>query len=136
MAKVVLARVLETMGMTERTAKTFSTKIANKQEIEKDEKGWVSVEDAIAGLKAQYDKEETSSKYKEAALVAIKELEEGKIKDEWNVEITFTPKKDVFLDAKVLTAVKEYLVDNKTINLATIEKITTKIVAEKAAAKA
>ena len=102
MAKVVLVRVLESVGLAEKTAKTFATKIANKQGIAKDENGFVTVEDAIVALEKSYTGEDNTSKYKASAEPVIAQLKAGKLNPEWQNIVTSATKSNPFVAGKVM----------------------------------
>lgn len=131
--KVVYGRVLEGMGMTEKTAKGTATRHVNKVGVDRDENGFVSVDNAIEMLEASYLGEATVSKYKENAISAIADLKAGAASSNKELSVPMEkakPKTSIFIAVKVLNAVKLYatekgnkeLLDLIDITSATLEK--------------
>jgi hypothetical protein len=100
---VVLARVFETLGMVEKTAKSQATRVINKSGFTVTETGFISVADAITVL-STYEAEDNMSKYKAKALEVLADLKAGKLQDSWKNEVVKTEKSNAFDDVKVLKA--------------------------------
>lgn len=131
MAMVNLAKVFETVGMADKTAKSQATRLYNKAGVEVNN-GLVSVEDFLT-VTAPYLAEGNNSKYAAAMAEVIAKVQKGEIAKEWTEETVTAPKADAFMDAKLFKVVEAYATEKglKDI-LAVIEKAKAEIVAKKA----
>lgn len=133
---VVLSRVLEEIGISEKVSKGQATRMVNKAQLQKDENGAIAVEDAITILSLAYGDEKSSSKYAEAGRKMIETLKAGKITEAMKVpEVKAAARADVFLEAKVMKVVREVLKEKESITLKEVEDITKQLEEEKLAKK-
>lgn len=131
MAMVNLAKVFETVGMADKTAKSQATRLYNKAGVEVNN-GLVSVEDFLT-VTAPYLAEGNNSKYAAAMAEVIAKVQKGEIAKEWTEETITAPKADAFMDAKLFKVVEAYATEKGLKDVLTvIEKAKAEIVAKKA----
>jgi hypothetical protein len=131
---VVLSRVLEAIGVSEKVSKGQATKMINKAGFEKDENGAISTEDAITTLTIAYGDEKSGSKFAEAGRKMIETLKAGKITEAMKEpEVKAAPKADAFLEAKVMKVVRAVLEEKGSVTLEEVANITKELEAAKAA---
>ena len=108
----VVARVLETLGMAEKTAKGFATRKCNALNIIRDDNGATGEKEVLAILKTYSDSK--TSKYGEIANKVMKELSKtGTIKGLSNEPSVTKPKASPFIAGKVLKLVLEEFKENE-----------------------
>lgn len=111
MAKLNLAKVLESAGMAAKTAKGTATRIVNKQELDRDEDGLLEVGELVEALKTTYG-DESSSKYRTAVTEIVAKIEAGEVEDEWETATAPTEKStSPFIKAKAFDAVVKFATD-------------------------
>ncbi len=105
---VVLARVIERLGMDEKTSKGYATRQAGKLGIIKDDNGFVTEAEALSVLKSIADSK--GSKYSEAA---HKLLKAGIPVDEKLQKASITSQKgDTFAENKAYRKLMQWCIEN------------------------